>query len=302
MDRPSVDVVVPFAGSEDELIELCRHLLSLKRQGGDSLIVVDNRPSRQPDRMIDGVRVIRAPDIQGSYYARNRGAEAGSAPWILFVDADVRVEVNLIDQYFATTPAERTAVLAGEIANEPADPSGRQPIAVRYADLAQLFAQRHTLDNAFAYAMTANCMIRRDAFEGTGGFVENIRSGGDADICIRLRNSGWELESRPEARVTHVSRDTIRKLVRQSARHGSGAAWLERLYPGFSPAGRVPGAWGSRRVGAALLARMKGDRDRALVYFIDGVRSVAFDLGRRVANDISTVNNGRGLSVTDRRA
>jgi GT2 family glycosyltransferase len=286
MDRPPVDVVVPFVGSEVELRALCDHLLSLRRNPDDSLIVVDNRPNRHPDRVIEGVRVVSAPEVQSSYYARNRGAAAGSAPWLVFVDADVRVSDDLIDRYFGSPPSDRTGVLAGEIANEAPAPNGREPIAVRYAHLAQLFAQQKTLDNAFPYAMTANCAIRREGFEAVGGFIENIRSGGDADICIRLRNVGWGLETRPGALVTHVSRETLRKLLRQSARHGSGAAWLERLYPGFSPSGRVPGAWAGRRLAAAALAGLKGDRDRALVYFVDGARSLAFDFGRFVSNDV----------------
>jgi GT2 family glycosyltransferase len=288
MDRSPVDVVVPFVGSDSELLALCDHLLSLRRQADDSLTIVDNRPTKRADRTIDGVRVLGAPEVQSSYHARNRGAAVGSSPWIVFVDADVRVSEDLIDRYFRPPPSEATAVLAGAIANEGPALRGREPMAVRYAHLAQLFAQETTLDKAdFPYAMTANCVIRREAFAAVAGFVGNIRSGGDAEICIRLRNAGWGIESRPEAVVTHVSRETVRKLLRQSARHGSGAAWLDRRYPGFSPPARLPGAWASRRLGAALLAGLRGDRDLALVYFIDGARSLAFDLGRRVPNDVS---------------
>ena len=52
------------------------------------------------------MRVISAQGVQSSYYARNRGAAAGSAPWLLFVDADVRVDRNLIDRYFVPPPFE----------------------------------------------------------------------------------------------------------------------------------------------------------------------------------------------------
>jgi GT2 family glycosyltransferase len=290
MDRPSVDVIVPFVGSDGDLTRLCEHLGGLERGDGDTVAVVDNRPRPQPasERTIAGVRVISAPRVQSSYYARNRGAAAGSAPWLVFVDADVRVDRDLIDRYFEPPPDPGTAILAGTIANEVVETGAGASIAVRYAHLAQVFAQETTLANAaFPYAMTANCAIRRDAFEAVDGFAENVRSGGDADVCIRIHANDQKLEQRPAARVTHVSRDSVRKLLRQSARHGSGAAWLERLYPGFSPSGRVPGSWGSRQIAASLVVGLRGDRERALVKFIDGARSVAFDLGRRVPNEVS---------------
>jgi GT2 family glycosyltransferase len=297
MDRPSVDVVVPFVGSDDDLATLCEHLSGLERADGDTIAVVDNRPRSQaaPERTIAGVRVISAPGVQSSYYARNRGVAAGSSPWLVFVDADVRVDPDLIRRYFEPSPASETAILAGTIANEVVDAGSGAPIAVRYAHLAQVFAQETTLANAaFPYAMTANCAIRRDAFEDVGGFVEHVRSGGDADVCIRIQAKDFKLEQRPNARVTHVSRDSVGKLLRQSARHGSGAAWLERLYPGFSPAGRVPGSWGTRQIAGSIVTGLRGDRERALVKFIDGARSVAFDLGRRVPNEVAPGPDSNG--------
>ena len=90
--------------------------------------------------------------------------------------------------------------------------------------------------------MTANCAIRRAAFDEVGGFVETIRSGGDADICFRIRAKGWDIEPRDHAVATHLNRETLKQLVRQSMRHGSGAAWLETMYPRFSEAGDSRGA------------------------------------------------------------
>lgn len=288
--RPAVDVVVPFFGSATELDELCTHLNDLAVREHDTISVVDNRPTASASDDVRGrVRVVPAPEMQTSYHARNRGAATGQAPWLLFVDADVRVPPDLIDTYFARAPGPKTAVLAGEIRNEPIVSGERHSAAERYAHLAELFAQRKTFDNAeFAYAMTANCAIRRDAFESVGGFVDHIVSGGDADICFRIRQAGWGLEARDDAAVTHVSRPTVRKLLRQSARHGAGAAWLHVVYPGFSKPGRVIGVVvrSSRAFALAVVAAVRGDSDRALVTSIDAARSIAFELGRRRSNEV----------------
>jgi GT2 family glycosyltransferase len=288
--RPAVDIVVPFFGSTSELNELCAHLDEVTLREGDTISVVDNRPTATAAHAPAGrVRIVAAPELQTSYFARNQGARSGQAPWLLFVDADVRVPPDLIDRYFTPDPGADTAVLAGEIRNEAITQDGQHTAAERYAYLAELFAQRKTLDvTAFSYAMTANCAIRRDAFEQVGGFVDRIISGGDADICFRIRDAGYALERRDAAEVTHVSRPTVRKLLKQSARHGSGASWLQRVYPGFSrPVGLVVLVVRSGQ-GFALagLAAARGDRDRALVKSIDAARSIAFEMGRRRSNEV----------------
>src|SRR5947207_5717214 len=115
MSRPAVDVVVPFVGSDEELADLLARLDALELADGDSLTVVDNgRAARAADP-----RVIAAPQQQSSYYARNRGAERGSAPWLLFIDADVEPPRDLVDRYFDAEPADNTAVLAGAVEDAP---------------------------------------------------------------------------------------------------------------------------------------------------------------------------------------
>ena len=131
MSRPAVDIVVPFVGSDRELEELLERLRRIRRGPTDTLTVVDNRPVAEagPDRHAD---VIRAPGIQSSYHARNHGAACGTAPWIVFVDADVEVEPELLERYFATPVAPGTGLLAGEI--EPTLPPGGGRVA-RYGVL-----------------------------------------------------------------------------------------------------------------------------------------------------------------------
>jgi GT2 family glycosyltransferase len=302
--RPAVDVVVPFVGSDQELTSLCHYLETLDLADSDSVTVVDNRPTGDGGETIRGrVRVLSAPAVQSSYYARNCGARGGQSAWLLFVDDDVRVPSDLLHRYFEPPPGHKTAVLGGGIRNEAVASGRQQTTAARYSGLSELMAQGETVNRGpFGYAMTANCAIRRSAFEGVDGFIENIRSGGDADICFRLRASGWEMEARDEAAVTHANRSTVTQLARQAARHGSGAAWLEARYPGFTSAGSVPGqsttlaaraARSSRRLLHAGAELIRGNPDRAIVTVIDIVRSVAFRYGGRLPNEVNASGSQR---------
>lgn len=283
MTRPAVDVVVPFAGADEALEDLLERLRAIELRGGDSLTVVDNRPGSR-DR---GAIVIADPVQQSSYHARNRGAARGRAPWLLFIDADVDPSPDILDRYFEPLPAEDVGLLAGGVQDEPLPE--RPTRAERYAVMAEQMSQVRTLRaGPWAYAQTANAAVRREAFEQVGGFTEGIRSGGDADLCFRLRVVGWRLDSRERAGVIHHNRASTRSFLRQKARHGAGAAWLNDIYPGSFPP-RDRRLWLRRllrelRTGALLAARGRGDEAVDLLF--PTIAVWAFELGRLLPNEV----------------
>jgi GT2 family glycosyltransferase len=283
MERPSVDVVVPFAGSAAAMESAMRTLHALRRRRGDTITLVDNRPDAGP--AADGdIRIVPATERRSSYFARNRGAREGTAPWLLFLDADVRPDPGLLDAYLEPPPGENAGVLVGAVIDEEAGPHA--PLAARYAAAQRPMAQEITL--ASGYGQTANCAVRRAAFEAVGGFADAIRSGGDADLCFRLERAGWGLEPRPTARGVHANRTSLPALLRQKARHGSGVAWLEARYPGTFPKRGFLGvaAWTARHAPSAARAYRRGEREAARLTLVELAAAWAFELGRHLPNEV----------------
>jgi hypothetical protein len=269
--RPAIDVVMPFAGPEEALARAREQLARLTLRPGDTVTLADNRPGAE------------AGAQRGSYFARNDGARRGGNPWIVFVDADVELPAGLLDAYFAEPAGERVAVLAGAVRDEPAG-EGAAPLFARHV---ALMSQDRTFERPrFAFAQTANCAVRRQAFEAIGGFAEKARSGGDADLCFRLRAAGWQIERREGAAVVHRNRATVRALLRQRARVGAGARWLEQSYPGFAPRrplARVL-AGDARQLGRAARLVAQGERRKATLKALEGLTDAAFHIGWRLPN------------------
>jgi GT2 family glycosyltransferase len=148
-------------------------------------------------------------------------------------------------------------------------------VVIEDTAVARYVAAREQMRQPPTYAQTANCAVRRAAFLAVGGWPEPIVSGGDADLCWRLRDAGWTLQARPGARVRHRSRASLRSLMGQLHRHGRGMRWLEQRYPGSFPAPTARELLGRPR----MLVR-----DRSLHGALDVLGLYARDSGRLRGN------------------
>ena len=306
MPRPSVDVVVPFRGDRAHVEELLNRLSGLRLRPGDSVVVVDNTPGREPDDASVAERsasVLHAAERATPAFARNRGAALGTADWLVFFDADTVPPPDLLDRYFEPLPAERTALLGGGVLDEAE--AGRPGAIARYQQLRGSMSQEDTYryGKTWGYPKTANLACRRTAFEAVGGFREEIRAAEDGDLTFRLRDEGWEFERRDRAVVVHLSRKTIHAFVAQKLMHGAGGAWLDRQYPGTWPARALPGLiwWALRTASAGLLAAVwERNRDRAIWALLDPLDLIAWELGRSLPNERPVPGQRRASWLVER--
>lgn len=234
-ERPSITVVCPFVGPAPSF------------EVDAELILEDDNPGRS------------------AYAARDRAARRATGEWLVFVDADCAPEPGWPDAFFDPAPTDDVAVLAGGIEDEVVEDT----LVARYIAARSRLAS--PLQGRRPYAVTANCAVRRSAFLAAGGWPEPIVSGGDADLCWRLADAGWRIESRPAARVRHRNRATLRGHLRQLHRHGRGMGWLEERWPGAFPAPTARELLGRPRM---LL------RDRTAFGALDVLSLYARDSGR----------------------
>jgi cellulose synthase/poly-beta-1,6-N-acetylglucosamine synthase-like glycosyltransferase len=279
--RPAVSVVVPFRGDWTGADRLVAALRCLDIRDGDELIVADNTGGRNAGLIAGhGIRVVRAARERSAYHARNEAARLATADWILFLDADCRPAPNLLAAYFEESISDGCGAVAGQILGEPEQAS----FAARYARSRNLFDHADGLIRASGGGAAAgNLLVRREAFEQVGGFTEGIRSGGDLDICRRLAVGGWRLAFRQGAVVHHRHRATLPSLLGAVARYGAGARWLNKRYPGSSPAWPLrDGLAGTAR---DIVARLRERQvEEAVFRGVDGLGLVAHRIGYAMSN------------------
>jgi mycofactocin glycosyltransferase len=277
VDRPTVDVIVPFRGSQEALARVKERLAGMSLGPGDSVQVVDNTPGRgNPDA-----------EVPTPAFARNRGVARGEAEWLVFFDADTEPRADVLDRYFDPPPGPRTGLIGGGVIDEEVPPDA--PVVARYAHLRGAMSQEDTFSfGEWGYPKTANVACRRAAFEEVGGFREHIRAAEDADLTYRLREAGWEVERREEAAVVHASRKTVRGFLAQKALWGAGGAWIDRTYPGSVPLVGSPGLvrWAVRAtIGGLVTAARRRDRDAAIMAVFHPLEALAWQCGRLLPNE-----------------
>ncbi len=315
MSRPSVSVVMPFAGDLAAARVAVATLLELDRQPGDELILADNSGIVGAHNALE---IVHATGERSPAHARNVGAERARSDWILFLDADCRVPPNLLDAFFREPVADDVGALAGEVV-----PAGDgTTVAARYGAARSFLSQQAHLAHPYLpRAVAANLMVRRAAFERVGGFYEGVRAAEDTDFSWRLQRAGWRLELRPEASVEHQYRATLHELRVQWRGYAAGRAWLRRRYRGFEPEPAVrrgvARAWGFvRRNGSGpvmhdgrrLPARRSisdaqaGRLDRAQYLALDALLAVDELAGFMLSNrpDRRGLATGQVVLVADR--
>lgn len=230
MSRPSVSVVVPFAGSREQAEAVIAMLRGLDIRPGDELIIADN--SGTAPAAAEGVSVVRALGESSASHSRNIGAAAVANDWILFLDSDVIAPPGLLGSFFSGPIAERVGAVTGDIAGIP----DTRTLAARYGTARNFLGQRSHVRNPFRpRASSANLLVRRTAFEEVGGYTEGIWAAEDTDFTWRLQAAGWTLEFNERAVVQHAYRTSLSELGRQWRGYAAGARWLSERYPDFHP-------------------------------------------------------------------
>lgn len=174
-----IEVVIPSirpAGARSVIADLHREGL-----GGRVLVVDDSPPDSHPHGPIDGARKLRSFG-GGPGYARNVGARAVRAEWILLLDDDVVIPPGFGDKVRATLARVPSSV---GIIECPIRPSGtvRRPY----------WANRVVSSRLPGGFLTACLIVRTEAYLKVGGIVAASRRDHreDTDFALRVLAAGW---------------------------------------------------------------------------------------------------------------
>ena len=235
--KPSISIVVAIFNRKDELFELLNSLSHQTDKEFEVIIVddgsfIDLKPTiHNFEGMLD-IKYFRK-DNSGPGLTRNYGAKRAQNDWLLFVDSDVIVEKDYIEN------------IKIDIETIPCDAFGGADKAHKGFNLMQ---------KAISYSMTSvfttggirgnkksvskfqprsfNMGVKKSVFEKVGGFSE-MRIGEDPDLSMTLWENGFTTAFFDDIAVYHKRRVDFGKFSRQVYQFGCARPILNQRHPDY---------------------------------------------------------------------
>lgn len=214
------------------------------------IIVVDNASSDDTLEVLSsrhpGVQVVESSRNGGFASGVNQGAAVASAPVVLLLNPDARVEWSDLQRCLARFADPSVGVVAPRTVQ----PEGRQAVldAGRAPTIWRCFTHAtglsrlggRLLEGLFLFPAQAkgvrevdwvsgSCMLlRRSALEELGGLSERwFMYAEDVDVCLRARDAGYRVLLQGDAVVVHEGGASSRV---EPGRERPSSAWLLNTY------------------------------------------------------------------------
>jgi glycosyltransferase involved in cell wall biosynthesis len=275
-----VSVVVPCHNAEPFVAETLQSVLAQSHPAVEAIVVddastdgsweiVQGFAARHPDR----VRALRLERNRGGGHARNRGAEMARGAYLMFLDADDLITPDALAAIVAAVRDAPGTLGAGESRMlrqrndrgpwEPGESSAPLPDADPAVALRQwLFGS--------AWVPTCALLWRRDAYEATGGWDEELARNQDGDIAMRALAGGARIVCIPRTvgyyRMHGTTRISVSRNFVAPGKLQSQLRVLDRLSALLESQGRLPPyrrALGAAYHDVALMGFQNGHDDLA---------------------------------------
>ncbi|BCX04459.1 MAG: glycosyl transferase [Candidatus Roseilinea sp.] len=258
MTVPDVSIVVVNWNTRDLLLRCIRCVYDMCADLSLEVIVVDNASSDDSVLALQArfphVHVIENHENVGFARANNQGVRASSAPYALLLNSDAFLTVGALQVMLDLIRREPRAALVGaQLRN--ADGSfqaSHTPFPNLWREFLILSGLGRMLKGPWYpsrcdevkkgpqivdYVDGACMLVRRDAYLQLGGLDEGyFMYSEEVDLCLRLKQHGWQVWYQPAAQVVHLggASSVSRRMEREREMYRSRLRFYRKHYGTFS--------------------------------------------------------------------
>jgi glycosyltransferase involved in cell wall biosynthesis len=231
MNEPLISIIIPTFNSL-RYIEACLAsvLAAMKDYGNAELILIDNGSTDGTYEYLvcnygQCAVIFQIKHVTISAL-RNHGASVARGEYLSFIDSDCVVPRD----YF------RRAVSV--FASIETDASGNYydiPERSGWVQDTWFNLNRRTTNRYVPYLFAGNFIVKKHVFDQVGGFDENLVTGEDTELGIRMTNAGYRIYATPEISALHLGiQRNLAEFFRKTTWHGLGMfgslriAWLDK--------------------------------------------------------------------------
>jgi glycosyltransferase involved in cell wall biosynthesis len=233
-NTPLVSFIVPVRNGESTIHACLTSILNQTSQLPFEIIIIDNLSKDKSAQIASemGLEVILEKNV-GRSSARNRGLSVARGEWIAFVDCDVELERNWLEEM-------HTDLILNNLdgGQGPIIPATNKKCLFQTYRMALInfqtrgeFIQLHDGFIHFPLINSAACLYRRSALIQVQGFDESLDGFEDADLAWRMWLNGaiWGVAKDARAKVYFLN-GTFLSYFHRAWRMGKESAILYQLW------------------------------------------------------------------------
>lgn len=230
---PSVSIIIPVYNGKNT-VERCLNALLAQNYPKElvEIIFVDNKSKDgtlavlQPYAKSSNILILSENTILNAYGARNTGLRVSKGKIIAFTDADCIPDTNWVKEIVNSFDDPLVGCVSGDIVTAP-------PINIidKYYKPDIFLAHVTQTKNVLG----GNCAFRREIFNLVGYYREDIPSGGDVELPIRMQNqTDFIINKNHQVIVIHQHTVTLLGLIKQQMRYGTSRRLIGKSDPGWA--------------------------------------------------------------------
>lgn len=225
---PTISMIIPVYNGGANFYQCLRSLSAVATKVLE-IIVVDDGGTDDSALLAEqiGARVFKFASPGGPARARNRGAQIAQGSILFFIDADVTLTEETIDEVVKTfRKCPTLAALIGSYDDEP----GAKNFLSQYKNLFHHYTHQTSCKDASTFWGACGA-IRREAFWAVGGFDERYRypSIEDIELGYRLKRAGYQIQLNKAVQVKHLKHWKVGSLLRAEIFYRA-IPWTELLW------------------------------------------------------------------------
>ena len=233
-----ISIVVAIFNRKDELFELLNSLSHQTCKGFEVIIVDDGskielQPTVDMFREMLTIRYFKKENT-GPGLSRNYGAHRAEGEWLVFLDSDVIVETDYIEQVCKNIDEIPTDAFGG--ADKAHKGFNLLQKAISYS-MTSVFTTGGIRGNKKAVSKfqprSFNMGVKKSVFLEVGGFSE-MRIGEDPDLSMTLWEKGYQTAFFDHIGVYHKRRTDLGKFSKQVYQFGVARPILNQRHPDYT--------------------------------------------------------------------
>lgn len=213
-----ISIIIPLYNSEKYIEECLLSIINASPKNKEIIVIDNNSTDKGPEivKKFKEVKLIHESK-RGPSAARNAGIRESTGDIILFLDDDLIIDKNYINEIINTFDEDKKIIAVGGFAHS--------------YDKKSIISLSHEV-RLMGYSPSEEGIIEVDTIptmtfstfkkvlDEVGTFDENLMGAEDYDLCLRIRKKGYKCVMNSKAIVYHHNPTNMKSLIRRWFKYG----------------------------------------------------------------------------------